>query len=89
MLHTYAAPCLWYHRCNRRAATWRWHPILGSIPICHRCAAKLATQVSVTREPLHQLACAIELTVGYERHRRCTGHGDSKTMRERWQRITL
>jgi hypothetical protein len=41
---TTAAPakCQWFALCDRPATTTAAHPIIGQVPICARCAAKLA-----------------------------------------------
>lgn len=33
--------CQWYALCTNLAATTREHPILGDVPICHRCNQKV------------------------------------------------
>jgi hypothetical protein len=37
-----AATCQWFLLCERPADTTAAHPILGQVPICTECAAKLA-----------------------------------------------
>ncbi len=88
-LAPHIVPCLWFLRCDRRSATYRWHPVMGEVPLCHRCADKYARSIGGQYPHYHHLACAIELTVGYERHRRCGGKADSPEMRERWRRVAL
>jgi hypothetical protein len=34
--------CLWFHGCTNPATHLEPHPILGGVPICDRCAAKVA-----------------------------------------------
>lgn len=34
-------PCAWFALCENPATTTEPHPILGPVPICQRCAAKL------------------------------------------------
>lgn len=33
--------CAWFALCTNEAATTRHHPILGDVPICTRCDAKI------------------------------------------------
>ena len=33
--------CAWFALCVRRATATRAHPILGAVPICTRCDAKV------------------------------------------------
>lgn len=35
------APCEWFALCDHEATTVRRHPILGDVPICERCDAKV------------------------------------------------
>ena len=35
-------PCKWFALCDNPATTTKPHPILGSVPICQRCADKMA-----------------------------------------------
>lgn len=32
--------CEWYALCDREAVGYVWHPILGDVPCCQRCADK-------------------------------------------------
>lgn len=34
-------PCQWFALCDNAAVTTEPHPILGDVPICARCAAKV------------------------------------------------
>jgi len=34
-------PCRWFALCTNPATTLEPHPILGTVPICDRCAAKV------------------------------------------------
>ena len=34
-------PCMWFALCTNDATTTRPHPILGNVPICDRCDAKV------------------------------------------------
>jgi hypothetical protein len=36
------AKCKWFALCDNPATATAAHPILGAVPICARCAAKLA-----------------------------------------------
>lgn len=38
----YLGTCAWWVLCDRAATHRRPHPILGLVPICDRCRAKLA-----------------------------------------------
>ncbi|TEA09089.1 hypothetical protein CCUG60884_00258 [Mycobacteroides salmoniphilum] len=38
----YEASCMWWARCLNPANTVMEHPVLGNLPICKRCAEKLA-----------------------------------------------
>lgn len=31
-------PCEWFARCDRQTSIAVWHPILGYVPCCQRCA---------------------------------------------------
>jgi hypothetical protein len=33
--------CAWFAQCTRRATLVRPHPVLGDVPTCHDCNAKL------------------------------------------------
>ena len=33
--------CRWFLLCQNRAATTRLHPVLGEVPCCERCAARV------------------------------------------------
>lgn len=35
------APCMWFALCDKMAVTTEPHPILGNVPICERCAARI------------------------------------------------
>lgn len=35
-------PCQWFALCENEATTTEPHPILGNVPICARCKAKVA-----------------------------------------------
>jgi hypothetical protein len=39
--HEYAEPCQWFALCENDATQTRPHPILGDVPICDRCAARV------------------------------------------------
>lgn len=34
-------PCEWFALCTNDATKMRKHPILGNVPICDRCDAKV------------------------------------------------
>jgi hypothetical protein len=34
--------CMWFAYCTRTATTMRQHPVLGRVPICAECDAKMA-----------------------------------------------
>lgn len=36
-----APPCQWFALCDNAATTTRPNPILGEVPICDRCNAKI------------------------------------------------
>jgi hypothetical protein len=36
-----APPCAWWLNCTNPADTVEPHPVLGEVPICHRCEQKL------------------------------------------------
>jgi hypothetical protein len=44
-----SARCAWFIACTNEAAGTLQHPILGAVPICPRCAAKVA-RLSQTEE---------------------------------------
>lgn len=52
---TYSAqdgPCEWFARCTRTAAGFVAHPIIGPVPTCAECAAKLdLTFMAATAAP--------------------------------------
>lgn len=33
--------CMWFAACQNLAVTTRPHPVLGDVPICGRCDAKI------------------------------------------------
>lgn len=35
-------PCQWFAACDRHATSTQQHPVLGAVPICGRCATKIA-----------------------------------------------
>jgi hypothetical protein len=39
---TLPAPCRWFLRCDRPAASTLPHPVLGAVPVCAVCLAKVA-----------------------------------------------
>jgi hypothetical protein len=41
--------CKWFLLCDNLATTTRPHPILGAVPICARCAKKVATIEAKTK----------------------------------------
>lgn len=42
--------CQWFALCENKATTSQAHPVLGSVPICERCAAKLANMENGNHE---------------------------------------
>lgn len=38
----FEAACMWWAKCPNPANTVMEHPVLGDVPICKRCAEKLA-----------------------------------------------
>jgi hypothetical protein len=38
---TEATACQWFARCGNDATTTRRHPVLGAVPICDRCNARV------------------------------------------------
>lgn len=61
--------CEWFLLCTQPAHTRRSHPVLGDVPICLRCAAKLPARSN--------LPIAIELCAEYGRFRKVKGCRDS------------
>lgn len=43
--------CAWWALCENEATTTEPHPILGDVPICARCAAKLRAIEAATIRP--------------------------------------
>jgi len=41
--------CRWFALCRREAVATEHHPILGEVPICRECAAKVARLEAATR----------------------------------------
>jgi len=38
--------CQWFALCDREATHIRRHPVLGNVPICPRCAARVEEPVT-------------------------------------------
>lgn len=56
-------PCQWFLQCFNKPAGTARHPILGDVPICHRCLERMAAidpdhplefTPYTTKEPNHE-----------------------------------
>lgn len=43
--------CQWFAHCENEATTTKSHPVLGAVPACDRCAAKIDRIAASTNQP--------------------------------------
>lgn len=44
-------PCQWFAHCDNQATATKAHPVLGAVPVCARCAAKIDRIAASTSQP--------------------------------------
>jgi len=77
-----AGPCEWFALCRNVATTVRPHPLLGAVPICARCDAKVARLEGEPVRTCRVCGCTDELAceggcawAGADLCSRCAGLG--------------